>query len=61
MKNFQWHLWYVSEDLVIFAFFDDNVSFKTKRKMVHTLKNEETDGPLKRICVDSNVIHQKDL
>lgn len=35
------HLWYLSEELVALAFFDSNVSFEEKRKMVEQLKSKE--------------------
>ena len=44
------HLWYLSELLVGFAFFDDEVSVEEKRLMVLALKeNEGSDEPSKRI------------
>lgn len=35
------HLWYLCEELVALAFFDSNVSFEVKRKMVQQLKSRE--------------------
>ena len=44
------HLWYLSELLVGFAFFDDEVPVEEKRLMVLALKeNEGSEEPLKRI------------
>jgi hypothetical protein len=47
---FQRHLWYLSELLVGFAFFDDGVSVERKRLMVLALKdNIRSEEPPKRI------------
>ena len=44
------HLWYLSELLVGFGFFDDNVSVEEKRLMVVALRDTEgSDEPPKRI------------
>lgn len=61
LKKFLGHLWYLSEELVAFGFFDDKVSLETKRNMVLALKNEESDEPLKRARIDPEVILQKNL
>ena len=47
---FSRHLWYLSETLVGFAFFDDQVTLEVKRKMVKNLKDKpgSKDAP-KRI------------
>ncbi|XP_015122332.1 uncharacterized protein LOC107044808 [Diachasma alloeum] len=36
--KFEKHLWYLSEELIAFAFFDKNVSIEIKRKMCQALK-----------------------
>lgn len=41
------HLWYLSEELVALAFFDSNVSFEEKRKMVENLRSKEPIVKLK--------------
>lgn len=47
---FERHLWYLSEILVAFAFFDDDVTTEEKRLMVAALHDVEgSDEPLKRI------------
>ena len=47
---FNRHLWYLSELLVGFAFFDDDVSVEEKRLMIVALnKNPGSEEPLKRI------------
>jgi hypothetical protein len=44
-------LWYLSEVLVGFGFFDDDVSVEEKRKMVNALKNKDSsEEPPKRIA-----------
>lgn len=59
MKKFLGHLWYLSKELIDFAFFNGNVFFETKSKTVHALKTKENDNfPLKRARIDSDVIHQ---
>lgn len=47
---FERHLWYLSEILIAFAFFDDAVTTEEKRLMVVALQEVEgSDEPLKRI------------
>ena len=43
------HLWYISEELVSFAFFDGEVDCETKRNMVYALKKPGLDLQPKRI------------
>src|SRR5271170_5387032 len=44
------HLWYLSEILVGFAFFDDDVTVEEKREMVIALKEKDgSEEPPKRI------------
>jgi len=62
LKKFLGHLWYLSEELVALAFFDDKVSVTTKRKMVEALKNEEgSEDPPKRIQLDTEMIKRKKI
>lgn len=61
LKKFLGHLWYLSEELVAFAFFDDKVSHEVKKKMVNALSIEGEDSPVKRITVDENLLHSKSL
>jgi hypothetical protein len=37
-EKFGNHLWYLSEELISLAFFDESVSTETKRKMKSSLK-----------------------
>ncbi|CAB0013938.1 unnamed protein product [Nesidiocoris tenuis] len=53
LKKFSGHLWYLSEVLVAFAFFDENVPLETKTKMVQALENEGQEDTLRRITIDS--------
>jgi len=47
---FERHLWYLSEILIAFAFFDDDATTEEKRLMVVALQEVEgSDKPLKRI------------
>ena len=62
LKKFLGHLWYLSEELVAFAFFDDAVSLDTKRQMVEALHNTGgNEHPLKRITLDPTIISSKQL
>lgn len=47
--GFSRHLWYLSEYLVAFAFFDRDVSIQVKREMVAALEKPGSDYPPKRI------------
>ena len=47
------HLWYLSEELVALAFFDDGVPKEEKRQMLHAIKSVSGDEePTKRIKID---------
>lgn len=61
LKKFMGHLWYLSEELVALAFFDDKVSSDTKRKMVRAINNVTDQLPVKRAIVDAAVIQTKKL
>ncbi|CAA9995219.1 unnamed protein product [Nesidiocoris tenuis] len=56
LKKFSGHLWYLSEVLVAFAFFDENVPLETKTKMVQALENEGQEDTLRRITIDSRTM-----
>jgi len=47
-KKLSSHLWYLSQELVGLALFDDRVFATTKRLMVAALQKEDTDRPPKR-------------
>lgn len=49
---FSRHLWYLSEELVCLALFDDNVTAENKARMVHALQRNVTYKPAKRASVD---------
>ena len=55
------HLWYLSEELVALAFFDDQVPNETKRKMVSALQNSVAKEPVKRPTLDISLISVKKL
>ena len=61
LKKLQGHLWYLSEELVALAFFDDQVSVDTKRKMLRSLTNVGIENPLKRITIDDALIQAKQI
>lgn len=60
-NKFLGHLWYLSEELVALAFFDDNVPIETKREMVTALNNPGIENPSKRANVEVMAINMKDL
>jgi hypothetical protein len=49
----------LSKALVAFAFFDDEVSLATKRKMVDALNSEGVEHPLKGINLDPYLVDKK--
>ena len=56
------HLWYLSEDLILFSLFDPEVDFTTKREIVkRSLEQEGEEVPLKRVVVDLATVQQKTL
>ena len=55
------HLWYLSEELVAFAFFDDDVSIEMKNKMRMALENPSEPNNIKKSTLDIAVIEQKQL
>ena len=64
-KKLEGHLWYLCEQLVGLAFFDDDVTSTTKRKMVAALKmNDEshnTSKAAKRITLSATEASSKEL
>lgn len=61
LKKFLGHLWYLSEELVALAFFDDGVSSETKTKMVRAMDVSGDLNPQKRTKVDAQQIQTKQL
>ena len=61
VKKLQGHLWYLSEELVSLAFFDDEVHPETKVKMVLALNNVSDQIPMKRATVNCSVNQEKKL
>lgn len=51
IDKFKNHLWYLSDEAVGFAFFDENVTIEVKRKMVERLKSQKPSKGCKRIIV----------
>lgn len=60
-KKFASHLWYLSEELVGLALFDDRVFSSTKRLMVASLDKEEKDKPAKRAEVDMSSFQSRTI
>lgn len=51
------HLWYLSEELVALAFFDDRVSSETKKKMVAAIEEKDgNDTAQKRVTIPASAI-----
>lgn len=61
LKKVMGHLWYLSEELVSFAFFDDEIALDTKQKMVHALDNEGLEFSPKRISLVTKDIEGKNI
>jgi len=57
------HLWYLSEELIALAFFDDAVNNAMKRKMIDALKKQGdvSDELPEQIQLDQSVILEKEL
>lgn len=55
------HLWYLSEELVALAFFDEGISMETKQKMVSALNKEGLNFSPKRLTLDANHIREKNI
>lgn len=54
-EKLQRHLWYLSEELVGLALFDEDVSLSIKRRMLESMKRQvedENEEPMKRCCRD---------
>jgi hypothetical protein len=58
-KKFPGHPWYLSEELVAFAFSHDEVSLATKRKMADAVNSEGVKHPLKRINLYPDLVDKK--
>ena len=54
-------LWFLSEEFVGLALFDDELDNETKNKMVLTMKEKEIKYPLKRATTVLKLIHQLTL
>jgi len=61
IKKFLGHLWYLSEELVALAFFDDEVPNDVKCKMVLSLQKPAAEHPVKRAKLDPPAIRAKQL
>lgn len=61
LKKILGHLWYLSEELVSFAFFDNELSVQDKKKMVDALKIEGVENCPKRKSLDVKHFKQKNI
>lgn len=61
LKKLSNHLWYLSEELVALAFFDENVSIETKNKMREGLNKPSEPNHIKRTTIDHEVIELRRL
>ena len=55
------HMWYLSEDLVGLAFFDDHVATSTKCQMVQALKKDNCKDSTKRAQIDMQTVENVQL
>jgi hypothetical protein len=60
IKKLLLHLWYLSEELVPLAFFDDRVSSSTKQLMVTALRSPSRHSARKRFTTDFSAFSQPD-
>ena len=61
-EKFSKHLWYLSEDLVALALFDDHVHVSTKRHILSAMREAEgTEDPPKRITVTLESFKEKKI
>lgn len=51
LSSFKNHLWYLSEKLIGFSFFDSDIDIRTKQKMVKNLTRDGAKVPLNRLKV----------
>ena len=61
LTTFRRHLWYLSEQLVGLAFFDDEVTDEMKVQIVSALTKEGWDNTFKRITIEDADIKLKQL
>ena len=61
VKKFLRHFWYLSEELVALAFFDDDLPIDTKREMVYALNNPGFENPSNWANVDLMSLNVKRL
>lgn len=61
LKKLCGQLWYLSEELVAFAFFNRDIDASEKRSMVERLSREAEEDPPKRISLDKFKILEKRL
>jgi hypothetical protein len=61
LQKFMNHLWYLSEELIALAFFDDEISHDTKQKMKEALTLPSDPDPPKKTKIDIETIEQKQL
>lgn len=53
-EKFKQHLWYLSPELIGFAFFDDGLDMEIKKKMVQALQTPPNHVGVKRANIDLN-------
>lgn len=64
LKKILGHLWYISEELVAFAFFDDQLNPEIRQRMASALQNDGLEHSPKRVTLSStdiNLISEKEL
>ena len=61
LKKVSNHLWYLSEELVALAFFDETVSIETNNKIREGLNNPSEPNKIKLTTIDHEVIELRQL
>lgn len=56
IKKMCGHLWYLSDEAVGLAFFDNSIPFDLKAKMVQSLKGDPSESEDNNVCHNRNVI-----
>lgn len=61
LTKFLGHLWYLSEELVALAFFDNEISIEIKQNMVTALNEDASDYSPKRINLNASHIGELNI
>jgi hypothetical protein len=61
LRKIKNHLWYLSEEMVALAFFDEGICSETKAKMQHALNKPSDSEPPKKALIEIDSIDKKNL